>query len=319
MSRQVTPKSNEDTTLVSVVIPARNAAGFIDECLASAASQQGPFGLQVIVIDDGSEDDTAERAATHPGVQVLTTPGRGPAAARNAGLAVARGDFVAFLDADDLWPGGKLARQLAALQQVPEAAFVFGDCRQFDARGQRSQTEFEAGGLGEQAWGPGPLLPDAYKRLLSAGFVTTGSVVARREALAEAGGFNEALRLVEDLDLWLRLARRAPVAWVADVCLLRRLHEHNASRDPLAMATAYVEVLQAQDRAGPAEALIPRLIADECAAIARLLTERNDAHAAWAWARRGWAAHPSPRGLAALVRAGAARAMQDGGRKPVGS
>ncbi len=309
MSSSICPAADTPST-VSVVIPARDAARYIDECLASVAAQQGPFSLQVIVVDDGSRDDTAARAAAHPGVQVLATAGRGPAAARNAGLAAAHGEFVAFLDADDAWPAGKLARQLAVLQRVPEAAFVFGDCRQFDATGPRPGTEFEAGALGRRAWGPGPLLPDAYERLLSAGFVTTGSVVARRQALADAGGFRESLLLVEDLDLWLRLARRAAVAWVAEVCLLRRLHEHNASRDRLAMATAYVAVLQAQDRAGRPGALLARLVARECAHIARMHAARSQSQAAWHWARRAWAAHRSPGSLAAVLRAGTACLMQ---------
>lgn len=229
---------------VSVVIPAYNAERHLAECLDSVLGQRGPFTLEVIVVDDGSRDASAAIAEGTPGVRCLRQANAGPSAARNAGIRAATGDHVAFLDADDLWPSGKLAPQVAALEDDPALGLVFGDCRQFSGEQWFARTEFQSSGLGPAAWGRGPRLPDAYARLVRSGFITTGSVVARRSALLEAGGFAEDLRLAEDLDLWLRIARRHPIGWCAHECLHRRRHDSNISGDGEAMALAYLEVLR---------------------------------------------------------------------------
>ena len=233
-----------DRPQVSVVIPAYNAQVHLVECLASVSSQARDFEMEVIVVDDGSADATAEIARRSAGVRCITQPNRGPSAARNLGIAAARGQLIAFLDADDLWPPDKLQAQVRIMQRHPELALVFGDCRQFDAQGLRARTEFQANRLGSAAWGPGPTVLDAYARLLEVNFITTGSVVVRREALQEVGGFADDLHLVEDLDLWLRIARRHPIGWCDQECLLRRRHTDNISRDSEAMGYAYLEVLR---------------------------------------------------------------------------
>jgi glycosyltransferase involved in cell wall biosynthesis len=287
---------NAGLPLVSVVVPAHNAGAYLAECLGSALAQEGPFETEVIVVDDGSTDDTAAVARALPRVRYLHQAQRGPSAARNAGIAAARGDYVALLDADDVWPPGKLACQLPILMAAPEAGLVFGDCRQFDAEGPRATTQFEANRLGVVAWGPGPIVPDAYVRLLEDNFVTTGSVVLRRDVLACTGGFAEDLRLVEDLDLWLRVARSHAIAWTDQVCLLRRRHESNTSRDAEAMSLAYLDVLRRQlTRIGAAEqdlvARIRRLAATE---------HRQLAKAALRQGRIGLAAHRAWRSLSPL-------------------
>ena len=294
--------------LVSVVIPAHNAQAYLVECLASVRAQAGAFTLQTIVVDDGSRDATADIARQQPGVICLTQPNRGPSAARNAGIAATQGEFIAFLDADDLWPPGKLAAQVDALQRHPEAALVFGDCRQFDAGGPWPQTQFEAGSLGTTVWGKSGLVPDACARLLEDNFITTGSVVVRRAVLAEVGGFAEDLRLVEDLDLWLRIARRHPFAWCARVCLLRRRHAGNTSRDPEAMSLAYLEVLRRHGtpdagEASTADANLGRLVAREYLHLADLALARGRAGTAWVRAWRSLMARPGPRALWILGRA----------------
>ena len=229
---------------VSVVIPAYNAAAHLAQCLESVRVQRGDFTLDTLVIDDGSRDDTVAIARGQAGVRVITQANRGPSAARNAGIAATTGEFIAFLDADDLWPVGKLDAQLDVLTRHPDVALVFGDCRQFDAAGSFTRTEFESGGFGAASWGPGPIVPRAYARLLANNFITTGSVVVRRSALLAAGGFAEDLRLVEDLDLWLRIAHGRPIAWCGHECLQRRRHEHNTSRDAEAIGLAFLEVLR---------------------------------------------------------------------------
>lgn len=242
--------------LASVVIPAYNAGGFLADCLDSVARQPAPGGMEVVVVDDGSTDDTPQRLACRPDVHYLRQTNQGPAAARNAGIHLSRGTYVAFLDADDLWPPGKLAQQIQLLDRHPEAALCFGDCAQFEDGADPGPSLFQQAGLGTSAWGPGPLLPDAYRRLLAANFVTTGSVVVRRAVLDQEGAFDEGLGLVEDLELWLRIARRYPILWTPELCLLRRRHANNLSRDRDAMSLAYLKVLERQrvDSLGDLEA-----------------------------------------------------------------
>lgn len=297
------PESPADqrTVSVSAVIPAYNAQAHLAECLASVSEQRGRFTLEIIVIDDGSRDATAEIARRHPGVQCLTQSNAGPSAARNAGIAMAQGEFIAFLDADDLWPAGKLAAQLQILIQHPEAALVFGDCRQFDARGHWPRTEYETNQWGTAAWGTGPLIPQAYARLLDNNFITTGSVVARRALLQEAGGFAEDLRLVEDLDLWLRIARRHPIAWCERECLLRRRHDANISGNAEAVALAFLDVLDRHSTSwasGDAAALgvdVARLESKEYLHLAELAIAKGKPGVALQRVWRAMTTHPHPR------------------------
>ena len=111
----------EDLAPVSVVIAAYNAELTLGPALASALAQLPP-PAQVIVVDDGSTDGTAAVAASFPGVEVIEQRNQGPSAARNCGIRAASQPWVAFLDADDLWLPGKLARQLAIAHRRPEAA-----------------------------------------------------------------------------------------------------------------------------------------------------------------------------------------------------
>ena len=294
--------------LISVVIPVHNAQNFLAVCLSSVVAQAGPFKLQVIVVDDGSTDTSPEIARQHVQVICLQQPNLGPSAARNAGIAMAQGEFIAFLDADDLWPPDKLAVQLSALTRQPEAALVFGDCRQFDATGPWQRTQFESDGLGIAAWGEGATVPCAYSRLLHENFITTGSVLVRRSVLVELGGFAENLRLVEDLELWLRIARRYPIAWCDPVCLYRRRHGANTSQDAEAMGLAYLEVLSRQTKYahGSAGAAIPelkRLQACEYQHLAALALSRGAAPAACQRAFRAIATRFSWRAAWLLCRA----------------
>jgi len=243
----MTPPSTRPP-LVSAVIPAYNAARYITECLHSIAGQEGDIPLEIIVVDDGSTDDTREKVLAFGGTRLIQQTNAGPSAARNRGIREAKGEFIAFLDSDDLWTKDKLSVQIAILASLPDAAMVFGDCQRFDDTGRLDEPFFVAAGLDEAFWGDPLLVKDRYLKLFRVNYVPTGSVVLRKSCLSTAGVFDEKKRYVEDLDLWFRIAYHFPFAYTTHLCQLKRQHEQCVSNNAEAMSLAHIAVLEEQRR-----------------------------------------------------------------------
>lgn len=200
------------TPLVSVIIPTRNRVALLKEAIASAlALARDGFELEVLVVDDGSTDDTVDVARAYP-VTVLQTPKIGASAARNAGMEAARGDYITFLDDDDVWLPNNIAPQLRAFADHPEYGAVF-------ARVQLTDADREP--YGE----PIPADPQSsgwiFEDLLRY-WTQLGSVVVRSSVAREVGGFDPSLISEEDWDWLLRIARRYPIGRIADVAVLFR-------------------------------------------------------------------------------------------------
>lgn len=211
--------------LVSIVIPAFDAAATLDRALASVAAQTySPW--EAIVVDDGSADGTAawvERRGD-PRCRVLRRATRGgPSAARNDGIAAARGELVAFLDADDEWLPEKLARQVAAIAQHPGAGLVVCDMRAVHEDGSEGTSIFT-----RQAPSAGP---EAWKALLASSFIGTSTVVTPRRLLHAVGGFDTALAVGEDQDLFIRLALRGEVVIVPEALAIYHYRHASHSAD----------------------------------------------------------------------------------------
>src|SRR5579875_780429 len=177
MSEPRAPAS--DAPLVSVIVPAFNLARFLSAALDSALAQTDPGGrIEIIVIDDGSTDETPEVLARYQDrVRAIRQPNRGLTAAIAAGLAEARGEFIALLDADDEWPRDRLARHVAILRAHPLVGLVHGDMEVTDAYGTVTHHSF----MGQQP------LPPVDGRALGAGlgrnFVSGGATTFRAELL----------------------------------------------------------------------------------------------------------------------------------------
>jgi glycosyltransferase involved in cell wall biosynthesis len=195
--------------LVTVITPVHNGERFLGEALESLIAQDyAP--LESVVVDDGSTDGTAAVARRFP-VTYLHQAKRGPAAARNAGLAIARGSLVAFLDADDVLPRTKLSTQARYLAAHPEVDCVLGR-QEF-----RCEPGFEI---------PPWLARDlVYEEL---GGIPLVSAMFRRPVLDALGGFDPAYRVSDDLDLFVRMRERGHRYEVlADLVLYRRIHGGN--------------------------------------------------------------------------------------------
>lgn len=229
---------------VSVVIPTYNRARFLQAAVASVRAQSYPCD-EIVIVDDGSSDDTTEVvAALGPGVRLIRQANAGPAAARNRGIDEARGDLVAFLDTDDRWLPNKLAAQVELFRREPSLALVCADMAIEDDAGVRIvESNFVQRGLQQDfaALGGRPV-PNAPRRLLELNFVNTSTVVAKRQLLVALGGFDTRLRYGEDLELWLRIAARHPIACVASVQEVRVEHDSNVTRSVEPMLQGYVEM-----------------------------------------------------------------------------
>ena len=226
----------------SVIMPVRDGERFIAEAIRSVLPQLGRED-EVVVVDDGSTDGTA---AVVDGIgdarlRRLATPGRGVSAARNLGLATVRGEFVAFLDHDDLWPAGRHAMLLAALRREPGHAAAYG----------RVRVIYEADAA-EQWVGTvdGRHLPEQM-----------GSGLYRRAALERVGRFDETVHLGEDADFHQRLLESgATLHFEEGEALLYRRHGGNVTNDTAALRQSMFVVARlrlARRRTGPAGAGAP--------------------------------------------------------------
>jgi glycosyltransferase involved in cell wall biosynthesis len=232
-----------------VVIPTRGRWGLLSRTLAGALGQEG-VEHEVVVVDDGSADETGERLAAVGDSRLRVVrnerPG-GVAAARNRGLAEAAGEWVAFLDDDDLWSPRKLRAQLDAARAA-DAAFAYSAVVVTDERG----VPFYA-----------PPLPDPAelaRQLRSANVVPAGSsnVLARTALLRELGGMDERLAELDDWDLWLRLAHAGRGVACREVLVAYVEHSANMPFASDADLRSELELLVRKHAAGsPAVAVEP--------------------------------------------------------------
>lgn len=207
--------------LVSIVVIAYDQAATIGAAVRSAVEQSEP-SVEVLVVDDGSQDDSAERARAAGAHRVLVRTNGGPAAARNTGLHAASGEWVLFLDGDDVLHPDAVRTQLDALAAQPDAQFAIGRNRLVDERDRPLPGHTEPRHTG-----------DLYPQLLAASWICPPSaLLARRSAVLDVGGWHEGTRYTsaEDLHLYLALAREVPGVDHTAVVTDYRLHEGMSSR-----------------------------------------------------------------------------------------
>ena len=208
---------------VSVIMPMYRPGRFIHEAIDSIVAEAEP-GTEIIVVDDGSKDGTAESIEKRgfSNLLVLRQDNAGPASARNFGLSRARGEFVAFLDADDMWLEGKLGIQLQIMAGHPYAGIVMGNTVGFGEHAEDGDHRFLANWESRQ-------------------FLQLGSALVRRQVFDKAGMFDPALRYAEDVDWFLRV-REAGVTIVehVDPVLRYRRHTNNMTNDTDARDKGFV-------------------------------------------------------------------------------
>jgi glycosyltransferase involved in cell wall biosynthesis len=201
------------TPLVSVIIPAYNAAAFIEETLSSVINQAYPH-LEIILVDDGSTDETGDIVKNFPQVTYVRQPNSGVSAARNRALATSQGKLIAFLDADDLWPKDKIAKQVAFMLNHPELGYTYTLHRCF-----LDSTVEEAPLWVRRQWfendEPG-IVPSA--------------LMVRGDILKNIGLFNTSYFVAEDVEWMLRAKEKGiQMEVLQEPLLFKRVHTFNLS------------------------------------------------------------------------------------------
>lgn len=221
---------------VSVVIPTYNYARYVPEAINSVLAQSFEE-LEVIVVDDGSTDKTVEILRAFSGqIRNIRQEHRGLSAARNTGIRAARGQYVAFLDSDDLWLPEKVSLQVARLDAEPEVGLVYCEALLFDDSAPATLTL-------HSYWASHPsgrILP----WLVRQNVVPSPTPMVRRELFERVGLFDETLSACEDWDMWIRIGRVCEIAYVNQVLAKYRRHQENMSLDFERLMTNGLRVLE---------------------------------------------------------------------------
>jgi glycosyltransferase involved in cell wall biosynthesis len=275
---------------VSVVVPVYNGAAYLQDALESAR-QQTFDSHELIVVDDGSTDGSgaladAFAARFPPGCRVIHQQNGGICAARNAGMAAARGEFIALLDADDLWLPQHLALSVAALERHPAAGLVHANIDWMDATG-RSQRVL----AGRWPRGSANAWADLFLRRQH---VACATAVFRRALLQQVGGFDLQFNRLgaEDRDLWLRMADVGELVYLDEVHARYRVHGDSASHRLAAMTAGRLALVAKHGGTERGRPLRRRALSavrvdqgDELPGLAQSL----GCYAAAAWADPTWA------------------------------
>lgn len=234
-SKPFTTMTDQPSRLVSAIIPCYNQAHFLGEAIDSVLRQTYPH-YEVIVVDDGSTDDTAKVAERQPGVRCIRKKNEGLSAARNAGLRASLGDYVVFLDADDRLLPDAFKAGVSCLEAHLECALAYGHVRLIDAAGAPLPSPEQFGVDAEH-----------YLELLRHNFIwTPGAAIYRRTALEAVGDFDITASASADFDLHMRMARRYPIRCHNKIILEYRKHNGNMSGKFGLMLSHSAAVLRSQ-------------------------------------------------------------------------
>ena len=197
--------------MISIIIPTHNRRDFLAQAIATALAQKG-VDKEVIVVDDGSADGTAALLASFgTAVRAVFQPHSGVSAARNKGIRLAGGEWLAFLDSDDLWMEDKLLRQREFMVRHPELKIC-----QTEEIWIRNGRRHNPRRYHRKPQG------DCFELLLERCLVSPSAVMVHRRLLAEVGGFDETLPACEDYDLWLRIGCRYPLGLLDQALVIKR-------------------------------------------------------------------------------------------------
>jgi glycosyltransferase involved in cell wall biosynthesis len=219
---------------VSVIIPTYNAEKFISETIASVMTQTYP-DWEIIAVDDGSIDRTPEilrkYAEKFPQkIRVIVQKNSGVSVARNTGIAASKGEYLAFLDHDDLWLPEKLERQVDLLDANKELGLVYSDSYIIDEKGELKGT-FIHSIMSKNIIRCEKFRGNIFNELFCVDFIPLLTVVVRKEVLKRVGNFDPKYKISEDYDLFLKIAQIYPVDFIDQPLAKYRMHSGGASKN----------------------------------------------------------------------------------------
>jgi glycosyltransferase involved in cell wall biosynthesis len=226
--------------IVGVIIPAFNTAKYLPFAIESVISQTFQ-DWEILLVDDGSTDNTAEVVAPYlerlgSKIKYIRQENRGLPAARNTAIKNSTTEFLALLDADDIWLPSRLADSLAAFKDQPQIGLSYGLITRIDPEGQLGGTF-----LGNPRHAEGRIAPYIYMRTIE---LPCPTITFRRQCVNEVGLFDETMRATEDRDLWLRIALRYEVACINKVIAYYRMSPSSMSADPERMLRAQKQFIE---------------------------------------------------------------------------
>jgi len=215
--------SSSRAPLVSIIIPTFNYGRYISNAINSALQQTYP-NVEIVVVDDGSTDETQVVLAKYEGkIRSIRQDNQGASAARNRGIREAEGEYIAFLDADDRYRPDNIARKLSYLQQRPEFRWCYSNCVWVDASGREGMRGDQIDSMLLSLHAEG----DVFLKALSGYLLGTNLFLFHRAVLQTVGGFDESLKVLEDYDVYVRAAHDYPIGYVDEV--LVEIYSHEGS------------------------------------------------------------------------------------------
>lgn len=232
--------AEQNIPLISVVIPAYNAENYIHATLDSVFNQSYK-NIEVIVVDDGSKDSTQAILAAYPhNVEVIKTENKGVSHARNTGIDAARGEWIAFVDSDDIWLPSKLEEQFIAI----------GEC-QWSHCDSVYIGENQSGDIKRSDYSHIPK-GNVFEELIVENFITTSSILITKSLLNKYGKFDETLACLEDWKLWIDIAHENPIAYCDKSLLEYRVYSGSTSRKARSVMPIHIELIDKIFKALPA-------------------------------------------------------------------
>ena len=254
---------------ISVVIPTYNYGRYLSTAIDSVFSQQG-VDVELIVVDDGSTDHTQEVLRSYEGrVHALRQENQGAPTARNLGLQHARGEFVLFLDADDRLQPHALLSRLSYLRQHPECGWVYGPQVYLNEQGGDDTAAWDYSRFAYRHARQGNIL--SY--LLLGELIQTSTVLAECKLIRQIGGFRVDLPVLQDYELWLRLAAAARVGFIEESNVVVMTHPHSISRSSKDNYRTLLTILEDAEARYPQD--VRRLGHAWRKRVARVLLERS--------------------------------------------
>jgi len=206
---------------ISVIMPIYNGERYIVSAIESVLAQTYK-NFEIVIVNDGSTDNSREKISAYlklPFVQYIEQVNRGVAAARNTAIRKAAGEWIAFLDQDDLWLPRKLEAQVDFMRAEPAAPMIHANVNWIDAHGQRVELDWDNNVSG-----------NCLGQLFQRNRIAVVTVAVKKECLGAVGLLDESLSGVDDYELWLRIARRFPIGRLDEIVACYRFHELNTSR-----------------------------------------------------------------------------------------